>query len=183
MGNVLNVKDMIETEQKQIYTEVKFLKDGLQTYRYLLKKQWAEGKNTAAIIMLNPSKADSIKMDQTVMNVMNYLVDNGFSGMSVVNLFSYMATDPNDLKNRKQDYENININYIKEAFEKSSVIIIAWTRGEKKREKRKIKNLLAHYSNKLKCFQDDEGKKMRHPSRGFNEKWTLVDYSFDIEGL
>ncbi|WP_195837980.1 DUF1643 domain-containing protein [Tissierella pigra] len=84
--DIVEVKNMIETDQKQINTEVKFLKDGQHTYRYLLKKQWSEGKNTAAVIMLNPSKANSLKMDQTVMNVMNYLVDNGFSGMSIVNL-------------------------------------------------------------------------------------------------
>ena len=36
---------MIETDQKQINTEVKFLKDGEHTYRYMLKKQWAKVKN------------------------------------------------------------------------------------------------------------------------------------------
>lgn len=183
MKNVVDIKSMIETEKKEIKTEVKFLKDGQQTYRYLLKKKWGEGKNTAAIIMLNPSKAGSIKMDQTVMNVTNYLVDNGFSGMSVVNLFSYMATDPEDLKHRKQDYESVNIEYIKEAFKDATIIIVAWTRGEKITEKRRIKSILIEHAHKLKCFKDDKGKIMRHPSRGFNEKWTLVDYSFDIEGL
>ena len=93
MKNKVEVKNMIETDRKQINTEVKFLKDGQHTYRYLLKKQWGEGKKTAGIIMLNPSKADSLKMDLTVMNVTNYLVDNGFSGMSIVNLFSYMKTN------------------------------------------------------------------------------------------
>jgi len=133
--------------------------------------------------MLNPSKADSLKIDLTVMNVMNYLVSNGFSGMTVVNLFSYMTTDPKELKYRRQDYEEINIKYLEQAFEYASIIIIGWTRGENIMEKRKVKNLLSKYSQKLKCFKDNNGKVMRHPSRGFNEEWTLVDYDFMIEGL
>ncbi|MGI6647504.1 MAG: DUF1643 domain-containing protein [Bacillota bacterium] len=183
MKNKIEVRNMIETDQKQINTEVKFLKDGEHTYRYMLKKQWGEGEKTAAIIMLNPSKADSLKLDLTVMNVTNYLVDNGFSGMSIVNLFSYMSTNPNNLKYRNQDYEGINIEYIEQAFEDASIIIIAWTRGEKITEKRKIKGILKKYEHKLKCFKDGNEKIMRHPSRGFNDKWTLVDYNFDIEGL
>ncbi|MBU5425719.1 DUF1643 domain-containing protein [Tissierella pigra] len=181
--DIVEVKNMIETDQKQINTEVKFLKDGQHTYRYLLKKQWSEGKNTAAVIMLNPSKANSLKMDQTVMNVMNYLVDNGFSGMSIVNLFSYMSTNPDNLKYRNQDYESVNIEYIEQAFEDSSIIIIAWTRGGQINEKRRIKGILKKYEHKLKCFKDGNDKIMRHPSRGFNDKWTLVDYNFNIEGL
>lgn len=183
MKNMVKVENMIETEEKQINTEVKFIKDGKETYRYLLKKQWGKDNKTATIIMLNPSKADSIKLDQTVMNVMNYLVDKKFSGMSIVNLFSYMSTYPKDLKNRKQEYEKVNIEFIKQAFKDATIIIVAWTRGEKLTEKRKIKSILTQYECKLKCFKDDKGKIMRHPSRGFNEKWILVDYSFDLEGL
>ena len=56
--------------------------------------------------------------------------------MSIVNLFSYMSTNPNNLKYRNQDYEGINIEYIEQAFEDASIIIIAWTRGEKITEKK-----------------------------------------------
>ncbi len=87
------------------------------------------------------------------MNVMDYLFDNGFSGMSVVNLFSYMSTNPKELKFCRTDYEIINNEYIKQAFEEASIIIIAWTRGEKILAKRKIKEILTQYRDKLKYFR------------------------------
>ncbi|MFB6469607.1 DUF1643 domain-containing protein [Cytobacillus sp. Hz8] len=184
MGDLNKVKEMIETDEKVVKTKITFLQDGKQKYRYLLEKWWEENTdNFATIIMLNPSKADSIKMDLTIMNVMNYFVDNGLGGMKVLNLFSFMSTNPDNLKDRNEDYEALNLEYIKDVFKDSEIIIIAWTRGEKITEKRKLKETLSLYSDKLKCFKDNKGKIMRHPSRGFNNKWTLVDYGFEIEGL
>lgn len=152
-------------------------------YRYCLTKVWEENKQRATVIMLNPSKANELKYDKTVMNISNYLIDNDYGSMDIVNLFSYMTTYPNELGRREQKHEKYNDNYIIMAAERSNIIIIAWGSDSKKyiTRKKEVENLLMPYKYKLKCFKDEEGKKPRHP-RDLGKNWTLDEYDFMFAG-
>lgn len=66
-------------------------------YRYRLIRRWGEGK-TLLFVMLNPSTADANADDNTVRKCMRYARINGFTGIEVVNLFAYCATDPIELR-------------------------------------------------------------------------------------
>jgi hypothetical protein len=59
--------------------------------------------------MLNPSKADMLKNDKTVMNVNNFLIDENYGSMTVVNLFAYRATDPKNLKYRNDEQDDLQM--------------------------------------------------------------------------
>lgn len=149
-------------------------------YRYYLTRTWEKEKKKATVIMLNPSKANELKTDKTVMNVMNYLIDNDFGSVSIVNLFSCIATNPKDLGCRNEQFELDNDQYILEAFDEADIIIVGWTRSKAKFIKERInvvEEKLIHYKNKTKCFVDGTGKKMRHP-RDMGVDWTLDDYEF-----
>lgn len=148
-------------------------------YRYCLTKIWEENKKRATVMMLNPSKANELKCDKSVMNISNYLIDNNYGIMDIVNLFSYMTIYPNELGQREQKYEKFNNQYITMAAERSDIIIIAWGSDSKKyiTRKREVENMFIPYKYKLKCFEDEEGRKPRHP-RDLGVKWTLEKYNF-----
>lgn len=68
--------------------------DGL--YRYSLTRSW--GANPwATFIMLNPSTADGTEDDPTIRRCLGFARSWGLDGITVVNLFAYRATDPDDL--------------------------------------------------------------------------------------
>ena len=137
-------------------------------------------RKKATVIMLNPSKANELKMDRTVMNVSNFLIDNDFGGIDIVNLFAYMATDPSELSQREEKFEKENNEHILEAVTEADVVIIGWVRDKTsyiEKRKREVEGMLIPYKNKIKCFKDDKGKTPRHP-RDLNDKWTLVEYDF-----
>ncbi|MBT2616123.1 MULTISPECIES: DUF1643 domain-containing protein [unclassified Bacillus (in: firmicutes)] len=168
---------MVKKIEKLIKSTVILSDDGL--YRYQLSRVWDENKPKATVVMLNPSKADMLITDRTVMNVTNFLVENHYGSITIVNLFAYRATKPNFLNQRDKVHESFNNNYLKEAFFDSDVIIVAWVRDRDKyvTRKREVENLLLEYKGKIKCFEDGSGKKLRHP-RDLGSKWNLVDYEF-----
>lgn len=148
-------------------------------YRYKLTRVWDVEKPSATVVMLNPSKADMLVTDRTVMNVSNYLIQNGFGSLTVVNLFSYRTTDPKHLNQRDERQEVLNDGYLNQAFADSDVIIVAWIRDKDKyvTRKREVEKLLSAYSDRIKCFEDGKGKKLRHP-RDLGSDWRLIDYEF-----
>lgn len=116
-----------------------------------------------AATMLNPSKADMVKSDHTVISLTNYFVDQGYGQLIIPNLFAYMATNPSDLKYRDAAFEKQNDTYIVDACEKSDIVLVGWGSDESKYKTRKkeVHTLLKPYWGKLKCFIDDQGRSPR----------------------
>ena len=70
-------------------------------YRYLLTRDWSGGVHGCRglmFIMLNPSTADATQDDPTIRRCMGFARRDGYSGIAVVNLFAYRATNPDNLK-------------------------------------------------------------------------------------
>jgi hypothetical protein len=59
------------------------------------------------------------------------------------------------------------------------VIIGAWTRDNHITGKREVERILDYYKLKMKCFEDVNGKKTRHP-RDLGEDWSLSENEFDL---
>lgn len=174
---IKGVRCMIKTIEKLIKSIAVFSDD--DKYRYSLIRVWENEGKKATVIMLNPSRANELKNDRTVMNLSNYLIDNKYRSMSIVNLYAYMTTYPSELKYRNPEFEKYNDEYIIKAARESDVVIIAWGSDCSKYKARKseVENMLRPYKNKLKCFKDEQGRKPRHP-RDLGEKWVLDDYNF-----
>lgn len=67
-------------------------------YRWWLRRVWGTGgKGIVCFVMLNPSKADAEIDDNTIRRCMAFAIAWGYSGMVVVNLFAYRATNPKEL--------------------------------------------------------------------------------------
>ncbi len=65
-----------------------------RTHRFLLKRKIKPGDAICLFAMLNPSKADEEKNDNTVSRCIKFADIWGFSWVWVVNIFSIRSTDP-----------------------------------------------------------------------------------------
>jgi len=65
-------------------------------YRYSLIRQWGYGP-FMTFIMLNPSTADSFADDPTIRRCRAFAKRESMSGLLVVNLYAFRATNPADL--------------------------------------------------------------------------------------
>jgi hypothetical protein len=76
-------------------------------FRYSLRRTWQQrlfgDKGVCAFAMLNPSTADGKEDDATIRKVVGFANRWGYSGLVVVNVFAYRATDPDELLNPPVD--------------------------------------------------------------------------------
>lgn len=122
-------------------------------------------------MMLNPSMADNKQDDQTTEKCIEYAKRWGYGHLEIINLFSYISTDPSDLKTLSLDITvgSDNDFYIKRALQQAHCIVVAW--GEKgtyqKRSKDpKLVALLNEYRDKVYCFgKCKSNNEPQHPSR------------------
>lgn len=154
----------------------KFSKD--KFFRYYLERKWNADKPKALFILMNPSKGTSLKLDNTICNIVNYCVENGYGAFRIINLFPFMATSPKDLSGNlklgESENNKITINSIKLA----NSIYIAWG-NEKKyiKRKRKVEEILTlnKGDKKIYCWQDSRNNFPKH-LRIMSSKWKKIIY-------
>lgn len=86
-------------------TEATFSDNNLK--RYLLRKTWDENKPKLAIIMLAPSEAAGIELDNTTLLVLNNASRLGYGGVDVLNLFATL-NDFGLKEAEDEDPDNLN---------------------------------------------------------------------------
>lgn len=67
-------------------------------YRYALWRTWDRTRPRLVFLCLNPSTADAVTDDPTLIRCMGYARDWGFGGVVTANLFAWRATDPRELR-------------------------------------------------------------------------------------
>ena len=77
-------------------------------YRYTLWRIWDKNKPYAVFIGLNPSVADATIDDPTIRRCIKYAKDWNLGGLYMLNLFSYIATNPKEMKNNKYPIGKLN---------------------------------------------------------------------------
>ena len=68
-----------------------------EKYRYTLWRTWDASKPRVCFVGLNPSTADATTDDPTIRRCLGYAHRWGMGGLTMLNLFSYRATDPGEL--------------------------------------------------------------------------------------
>lgn len=167
---------MIE-ETVDLKIKAKFSKD--RKFRFYLDKIWDENKPKALFILMNPSKATCLKLDNTVCNIMNYCIDAGYGQMRLVNLFPLMATSPTELSGNLQKKKNENNTEIITSLKLADTIYVAWgTEDKYKTRKREVEQMLLDYQHsRIRCWKDESGEYPKH-LRIMGKNWELVDYIF-----
>lgn len=158
-------------------TEAVFSDDGLK--RYILKKVWDESKPQLAIIMLAPSDASSVSLDNTPMLVLNNSFRLGYGGVTILNLFATL----NDFSLRLAEVEDPeNLDAIVQVCQKADAVVYAPGVGKAsskvfQRRQEQILLALAPMEGKLHCLCDEAGDaRLQHPLSPAVRTWFLSPF-------
>ena len=129
-------------------------------YRYSLTRSWNSAEGYVLFIGLNPSIADEIIDDPTLIRCINFAKDWGYGGLIMVNLFAYMSTHPKDLKKAKLPIGKNNNKHILKNHQKSQLTIAAWGNDGSllKRDKEVLKII-----NNPMCLNINKSGQPAHP--------------------
>jgi hypothetical protein len=136
-----------------------------EKYRYVLSRDWNENGNIIVWIMLNPSIGDDTKLERTTAGCMKRSLAWNFSGMVVINLFAYIATNPNELKQVKDPIGDLNNGFIsgigRDAPD-NTVFVAAW--GNNGNFMNRDKEVVEMLQNRdLYCLGITQEGNPRHP--------------------
>ena len=155
-------------------TEAVFSDDSLK--RYLLRKSWNETLPKLAIIMLAPSAASGIALDNTTSLVLNNADRLGYGSVAIVNLYATL----NDFSLAKaEDEDPDNLKAILEVCQAADQIVYAPGTGKAKaqvfqKRQQQVLNALRPYESKLNCLTNSEGKgRLQHPLSPALKTWVL----------
>lgn len=98
--------------------------DGM--YRYELTRKWACRGDVVTFVMLNPSTADAMKDDPTIRRCIGFARREGFSGLCVVNLYAFRATNPRELEHQLDPVGPWNEDYVNNAITAGQAVVAAW---------------------------------------------------------
>lgn len=164
----------MKTVNIQLATETVFSDDGKK--RYCMRKIWDNNKPAINIIMLVPSNAFGVTLDNSTMLVLNNAYRLGYGSVTILNLFATI----NDFTLKEEsakDKENIEI--IVDEVKKADVTIYAAGVGKAKNKKfqqrqKDVINALKPYEKKLFCLSNSLGKgRLQHPLSPAVREWEI----------
>ena len=95
-------------------------------YRYALWRVWDSTLPTVLFLGLNPSTADEVVDDPTLIRCMNYAHSWGYGGVCMGNLFAYRATNPAELRTAKDPIGKENDEWLCKLAKEAGLIVAAW---------------------------------------------------------
>lgn len=145
-------------------------------HRFTLTRIWDEDLPAFIVIGLNPSTADETEDDPTIRRCIGFAKREGCGRLLMLNLWSYRATDPRDLR-RVSDHErapavnreNVRLAIGREMERRGAIVVCAWgTHGEFKQEAEALRKVLSSPLNftecpKLMCLGMTAAGHPRHP--------------------
>ena len=154
----------MQTIQTILTTTAVFSDD--RSKRYLLRKEWEQGKPKLAVIMLAPSAASGIELDSTTQLVLNNAARLGYGRVDILNLFATL----NDFELKQAEAEdNENSKVIIECIKEADDILYAAGVGKARNKafqvrQKQVLDTLRPFEKKLFCLVNESGKaRLQHP--------------------
>tara|TARA_B110000014_G_C19853679_1_gene442297 strand:- start:25 stop:498 length:474 start_codon:yes stop_codon:yes gene_type:complete len=136
-------------------------------YRYTLWRIWEDKKPYVMFIGLNPSIADDSIDDPTIRKCINYCKSWGFGGLYMLNLFSYISTNPDKIKDVQDPIGKENDSWLLKISKNSSIVIAAWgNHGDLNQRSDDVLSLIAN----MHCLKVN---KTGHPAHPLYQKSNL----------
>ncbi len=155
-------------------TKAVFSDDGLN--RYLLTKTWEADKPSLAIIMMAPSEASAVALDNTTMLVLNNADRLGYGTVAILNLFARV----NDFSLQYAGLEDAeNLEVIVSTAQNADAVVYAPGVGKATNKKfqerqRQVLEALLPVEEKLHCLSDADGNsRLQHPLSPAVRTWYL----------
>lgn len=133
-------------------------------YRYWLRRVWDGDSRLLCWVMLNPSVADASQDDPTIRRCISFSRAWGYTGLIVVNLFAWRATDPSELPDAPRAVGSDNDDHIRRASWNRDVIV-AWGALRKQHVRRAVRTMvgLNEYGASVQCLERTVAGHPRHP--------------------
>lgn len=155
-------------------TKAVFSDDSLD--RYLLTKIWDEKKQRLAVIMMAPSQASGVALDNTTQLVLNNADRLGYGSVTILNLFARVG----DFALKEEDEEDPeNLEAILSACQNVEAIVYAAGVGKAtnklfQERQRQVLEALRPMENKLHCLSNANGyARLQHPLSPAVRTWYL----------
>jgi hypothetical protein len=112
--------------------------------------------------MLNPSTADEVQDDPTIRRCISFAKREGYTYMTVVNLFALRATNPKELLSHPDPVGPLNDQRIKEMIDehKNGAVVAAW--GAHPFAKKRAEEVKKKFGPFL-CLGTSKNGSPRHP--------------------
>ena len=115
-------------------------------------------------MLLNPSTADAFKSDPTCTRCVRFARREGCSALTIVNLFSYRATDPGELIGHPDPVGPRNNEFIFHHCRPGHLVVAAWGADAAAVERgREVGRCLAVAGVSLSCLGTTAAGHPRHP--------------------
>ena len=124
-----------------------------RSYRWILKRELLSGEKTVVFIGLNPSKANSLNSDRTLVRIINFCSRWHYKNIYIINLFGLISKSPIQLsKSNDPIGENnylITLKLLKFWRENPNCDLwLGWgDKGQLNGRDRKVINLIKSFSN------------------------------------
>jgi hypothetical protein len=76
--------------------------------------------------MLNPSTANAFLDDRTIERIIGFSRAWGYDGLAVGNLYSFRATDPDELQRAEDPIGPLNDVYVRNMATVAETVVVAW---------------------------------------------------------
>lgn len=97
-----------------------------RTYRYALWRTWDATKPYVLFICLNPSTADEIDDDPTLLRCIEFARSWGYGGLCMGNLFAFRATQPKDLMKSSNPIGDDNDYWLEQLSKDAGIVVAGW---------------------------------------------------------
>ncbi|MHC5194686.1 DUF1643 domain-containing protein [Pseudomonas frederiksbergensis] len=145
-----------------------------RTYRYALWRSWETGSGYVCFIGLNPSTADETIDDRTIRRCMAFAKAWGYSGMVMLNLFAFRATDPADMLAAVDPVGPDSDRHFLEFTRSAGVVVAAWGNdGAHLGRHRAVAQIVPH----LHCLKVT---KAGYPGHPLYLKGDLIPIPFEV---
>ena len=123
------------------------------SYRWLLKRELLSGEKTLVFIGLNPSKANSVNNDRTLVRIISFCSRWNYKNIYVINLFGLISSSPSQLLKSKDPVgKNNNLITLKALeFWRKNINCDLWLgwgdKGQLSRRDHIVLKLIKNFSN------------------------------------
>lgn len=133
------------------------------TYRYVLRRRLnthLRQVKTIMFVMLNPSTADAIEDDPTIRRCISFAKREGFTHMTVCNLFALRATDSKELLKAEDPIGPTNDEHLEREACYHDFRVAAW--GAHKMAKQRAEEVILKYGP-FHCLGTNKDGSPKHP--------------------
>ena len=133
-------------------------------YRYALVEEWDRRCHSLAFVMLNPSTADAISDDPTVVRCRERARRMQYGGFAIFNLFALRATDPRALRRHPDPVGPNNDWYLRYLIDSRAMTIAGWGAfGNLRGRDEEVRQMFVAASLPLYCLGITACGAPRHP--------------------